>query len=189
MPEQASIIVGTRASALARAQTAEVVAELCRRIDGLRVEVRTITTLGDRDRRTPLASMGSHGVFASELERALLERTIDLAVHSFKDLPTEETAGLTVAAVPRRAEPFDVLVLREASSLRELASGSRVAAGHPRRSEALRCVRGGPRVRGGAWEHRDAPGEAGPGGVRGPGNGARGAGAPGPSREDESLRR
>ena len=141
MSDRSAIVVGTRASALAMAQTAEIVAELRRRFPRLHVELRTLTTLGDRDRKTPLASMGSHGVFTSELERALLAGTIDLAVHSFKDLPTDPVDGLVVAAVPRRADPFDALILRQASSLRDLPPGASVAAGSPRRREALRCVR------------------------------------------------
>ena len=141
MAEGTTIIVGTRASALAMAQTAEVASELRRRHPGIRIEIRSISTLGDRDRLSPLATMGSHGVFTSELERALLTGHIDMAVHSYKDLPTQVTEGLAVVAVPRRADPFDALVLREAGSLRELPPGAKVAAGSPRRREALRCIR------------------------------------------------
>ena len=141
MAEGTTIIVGTRASALAMAQTAEVASELRRRHPDIRIEIRSISTLGDSDRLSPLATMGSHGVFTSELERALLTGHIDLAVHSYKDLPTQVTEGLAVVAVPRRADRFDALVLRVAGSLRELPPGAKVAAGSPRRREALRCVR------------------------------------------------
>lgn len=141
MPERSTIVVGTRASELAVVQTAWVVAELSRRFATLRFELRKLSTRGDRDRQSPLSSMNVQGVFTSELESALLKRDIDVAVHSFKDLPTEVTEGLSVAAVPERAGPYDVLVLRETGSLRKLPAGARVAAGSPRRRLALQCVR------------------------------------------------
>ena len=100
-----------------------------------------LATRGDRDRRSPLSSMGGTGVFTSELERALLAGDIDIAVHSFKDLPTAPAEGLVVAAVPERADPYDALVLSDAGSFRELPAGGRVGVGSPRRREALLCVR------------------------------------------------
>ncbi|MFS8572276.1 MAG: hydroxymethylbilane synthase, partial [Clostridia bacterium] len=91
--------VGTRASLLALAQTRWVIARLQEAAPGVRFTVVTVRTEGDRDRSTPLPAMGGRGVFVREVERRLLQGDIDLAVHSLKDLPTEETPGLTVAAV------------------------------------------------------------------------------------------
>jgi porphobilinogen deaminase len=91
----APIRVGTRASLLARTQTGWVVEQL--RSHGHAVEIVTISTQGDRRDDVPISAIGGDGVFVRELERALLERRIDAAVHSLKDLPTEETPGLTVA--------------------------------------------------------------------------------------------
>ena len=116
------IRVGTRASLLARTQTGWVVDQL--RSHGHAVEVVTISTQGDRRDDVPIAAIGGDGVFVRELERALLERRIDAAVHSLKDLPTEETPGLTVACVPVRAMPFDVLVAREPCTLESLPPGA-----------------------------------------------------------------
>jgi len=136
-----TLTIGSRASALAMAQTAWVAAALERSVPQLKIEIHPISTLGDRDRTPPLSAMDSHGVFTSELQRALLAGAIDLAVHSFKDLPTQADPALTIAAVPTRDDPHDALVLRQAASLNELPRGARVAAGSPRRREALRCAR------------------------------------------------
>jgi len=146
-PEPESPIrVGTRASLLARTQTGWVVEQLRGR--GHTVEIITIATQGDNRTDVPIAAIGGDGVFVRELERALLERRIDVAVHSLKDLPTEETAGLTVACVPVRAMPFDVLVAREACTLESLPSGAVVGTSSLRRVAQVKAIRGDLEVRG-----------------------------------------
>jgi hydroxymethylbilane synthase len=134
------IRVGTRASLLARTQTGWVVEQL--RSHGHAVEIVTISTQGDRRDDVPIAAIGGDGVFVRELERALLERRIDAAVHSLKDLPTEETPGLTVACVPVRAMPFDVLVAREPCTIESLPPGAVVGTSSVRRVAQVKSLRG-----------------------------------------------
>jgi hydroxymethylbilane synthase len=134
------IRVGTRASLLARTQTGWVVDQL--RGHGHAVEVVTISTQGDRRDQVPIAAIGGDGVFVRELERALWEGQIDAAVHSLKDLPTEETPGLTVACVPVRAMPFDVLVAREPCTLESLPPGAVVGTSSVRRVALVKSLRG-----------------------------------------------
>ncbi len=139
------IRVGTRASLLARTQTGWVVDQL--RSHGHAVDVVTISTQGDRRDDVPIAAIGGDGVFVRELERALLERRIDAAVHSLKDLPTEETPGLTVACVPVRAMPFDVLVAREPCTIESLSPGAVVGTSSLRRVAQVKAIRGDLDVR------------------------------------------
>jgi len=131
--------IGTRASTLALTQT-NWVAERLRDL-GIVVEIETISTRGDREQQGPVATLGGDGVFVRELERALLEGRIDAAVHSLKDLPTADTAGLVVACVPERAIPFDVLVGRAAPTLESLPAGAVVGTSSVRRVVQVRAVR------------------------------------------------
>ncbi len=124
--------VGTRRSALARAQTEGVLARLGRRHPALRWEVVPLDTSGDRDRRP-----GRSPDFTDALDRALLDRTIDLAVHSAKDLPAELPPGLALLATPRRADPRDCLVGEAADPGRELPRGARIGSSSPRRRAQL----------------------------------------------------
>ena len=133
------IRVGTRASLLARTQTGWVVEQL--RSHGHNVEIVTISTQGDTRADVPIAAIGGDGVFVRELERALLERRIDAAVHSLKDMPTEKTPGLTVACVPVRAMPFDVLVARQPCTLESLPAGAVVGTSSVRRVAQVRSLR------------------------------------------------
>lgn len=105
--------VGTRASKLALLQTEEVIKALKSIDPCLQAEVVRITTTGDRLLDAPLARIGQKGVFVKEIEEALLQGRIDIAVHSMKDLPTKLPEGLMVAAVPKRLDPRDVLLLKE----------------------------------------------------------------------------
>ena len=139
------IRVGTRASLLARTQTGWAVDQL--RSLGHAVEIVTISTQGDSRADVPIAAIGGDGVFVRELERALLERRIDAAVHSLKDLPTEETPGLAVACVPVRAMPFDVLVAREPCTLASLPAGAVVGTSSVRRVSQVKSIRGDVVVR------------------------------------------
>ncbi len=117
-PAHGVVRIGTRASALARAQTDWVAGQL--RARGIPVEILLIETRGDARVDLAIDKIGGDGVFVRELERGLIEGRIDVAVHSMKDLPTAETAGLVIACVPRRATPFDVLVGRTAPTLEQL---------------------------------------------------------------------
>ncbi len=141
--------LGTRASALARWQAAWVAAQLQNR--GIVVELVPITTKGDTQSRDPIGNLGSPGVFTKELQRALLDERIDLAVHSLKDLPTDEIDGLCLTAVPERESPRDVLISRQSLDFDALPSGAVVATGslrrraqllHARRDLQMRDIRG-----------------------------------------------
>ncbi|MGL5853589.1 MAG: hydroxymethylbilane synthase, partial [Phycicoccus sp.] len=130
--------LGTRRSALATVQSAWVADRL--RASGHDVELVEITTVGDRDRTTPLASLGGTGVFVSALRDALLEGRVDLAVHSLKDLPTAPHHRISVAAVPVREDPRDALVARAGLTLGELPAGATVGTGSPRRAAQLAAL-------------------------------------------------
>jgi hydroxymethylbilane synthase len=133
--------VGTRASALARWQTDEIVRQW-RAIDPtLEVEIVDLTTAGDDHADAPLERMEGTGFFTSTLERALLANAIDVAVHSMKDLPVASTSGLTVIAVPARGPVEDVLCARDGAALDALPPGARVGTSSPRRVAQLRALR------------------------------------------------
>jgi hydroxymethylbilane synthase len=127
--------LGTRASALARWQADWVAAQLTSR--GVDVELVPITTRGDQQQLDPIENLGSPGVFTKELQRALLDDRIDLAVHSLKDLPTEEVEGLSLVAVPLRESPRDVLVSREGLRFDELPPAATFGTGSLRRRAQL----------------------------------------------------
>ena len=138
------IIVGTRGSPLAIAQTRHVCARLvaaCPALsqDGaLRTEI--ITTSGDRFTDRPLADIGGKGLFTKEIEEALLDGRIDLAVHSMKDVPTWLPEGLEIAAMPEREDPRDVLIapdVPDLSGLADLSRGTRVGTGSLRRQAQI----------------------------------------------------
>jgi hydroxymethylbilane synthase len=142
-PRQAAVVLGTRASALARAQTEQVIALLAAvRLD-LACETRVISTAGDRTQASgqPLPEIGGKGLFTSELERALREGEIDLAVHSLKDLPTEDSDGVVVGAVGAREDVRDCVVARDGASLAGLAEGAVVGTSSLRRGAQLRALR------------------------------------------------
>jgi len=124
---------------LARWQAEWVAAQL--QACGLAVELVPIATAGDQ-RQEPIGALSGKGLFTKEIQRALLEGRIDLAVHSLKDLPTDEVPGLCLAAVPERAAAADVLVCRQAGSLAELPAGAAVGSGSLRRRAQLLHVRG-----------------------------------------------
>jgi hydroxymethylbilane synthase len=119
--------IGTRRSKLALAQANEIASAL--RARGVRSEVIPMTTSGDRGVDPSTDPAGLKGLFVDEIVRAVRHGDVDLAVHSAKDLPAEETEGLVIAAVPERASPLDVLVTRDG----ELARGARVGTSSLRR--------------------------------------------------------
>jgi hydroxymethylbilane synthase len=106
------LILGTRGSKLALVQSETVAAELRAAHPGLEVELKMISTKGDRVLDVALSAVGDKGLFVKELEQALLDKEVDLCVHSCKDLPSELPEGLTLAAFPQRADVRDALVLR-----------------------------------------------------------------------------
>jgi hydroxymethylbilane synthase len=130
--------LGTRASALATTQS-RAVAEAITAATGTPVELVPITTEGDRS-AAAIAQLGGTGVFVAAIREALLEGSVDLAVHSYKDLPTAPEPGLIIAAVPGREDPRDALVARDGLTLGELPAGSRVGTGAPRRVAQLRAL-------------------------------------------------
>lgn len=130
-----SLRLGTRGSALARWQAEWVAGRL--REAGVEVDLVPISTRGDRQQVGPIGAIGAPGVFTKELQRALLESEVDLAVHSLKDLPTDPVEGLILGAVPARGPVADVLICREASSLANLPSGATVGTGSLRRRAQL----------------------------------------------------
>ncbi len=134
--------IGTRGSALALAQVRLAVARLREAHPDLpEPAVVTIKTTGDRELDRPLAELGGKGLFAKEIEQALLEGAIDCAVHSLKDLETRLPQGLVIGAVLARADPRDALVAPRARSLGELPPGASLATGSIRREAQIRALR------------------------------------------------
>jgi hydroxymethylbilane synthase len=131
---------------LARAQAEWVRQRLERAHPDLRGELVIIKTSGDRIRDVPLHQLGGKGLFVKELENALLDGSIDCAVHSLKDLPGELAAGLVIAAVPEREAPHDVAVTRQPGGLAALPAGARVGTSSPRRAALLQALHPGLEV-------------------------------------------
>jgi len=130
--------LGTRRSRLALTQSGGVAATLIAE-HARDVELTEVTTYGDVS-AAPLEQIGGTGVFVSALREALVRGEVDLAVHSYKDLPTGPAPGLALAAVPPRADPRDVLVARDGLTLGELPRGARIGTGSPRRVAQLRAL-------------------------------------------------
>lgn len=131
---------GTRASALARWQTTRV-SDALERLTGVPSHPIVISTTGDRALDIPLPALGGKGAFTEELEEALREGRIDFAVHSLKDLPVVDPAGITVAAILSRDDPRDVVIARNAGSLAELPSGAVVGTSSNRRMAQIAALR------------------------------------------------
>ncbi|MCH1881680.1 hydroxymethylbilane synthase [Agrococcus sp. ARC_14] len=127
--------VGTRGSALALAQTKALAARFAGE-----VEIVEITTKGDTD-RSSLSQLGGTGVFVSALRDALLDGTVDVAVHSMKDLPTAAAPGIELAAVAKREDSRDALCARDGLRFADLPEGAKVGTGSPRRAAQLRVAR------------------------------------------------
>lgn len=131
--------IGTRGSALARAQSTTIADRLAAK-SGQPVELVIISSAGDQSPDS-LTVIGGTGVFATALREALLADECDLLVHSLKDLPTAAHPGLVVAAIPRRADARDALCARDGLRLADLPAGARVGTGSPRRAAQLRAER------------------------------------------------
>lgn len=134
--KRGKIIIGSRGSRLALIQAESVVARLKSNYPEKEFEIEKVVTGGDRNQNIPLDRMDSIGIFTKELEEALLNERIDLAVHSLKDMPTIMPDQLYLAAVLERSDPRDVLVTR-GERLDDLPPGSRIGTGSPRRSIQL----------------------------------------------------
>jgi len=135
------IRIGTRGSRLARWQANWVADRLREHHPGLQVELVEIKTQGDRDRNSPLTAIGGIGLFTKEIERVVRDGSVDLAVHSLKDLPTREPADLVLAAVPAREDVADALIAPEHQTLEALPPAARVGTGSPRRRAQLLFLR------------------------------------------------
>ena len=142
------MILGSRGSPLALAQSGWVRDKLMEAHQGLSVSLKVIRTTGDRHQATlgdaPLdASMAGDGkgIFVKEIEEGMLAGEIDLAVHSLKDLPTDQPPGLTISAIPAREDPRDVLVTPGGLSLEDLPAGARLGTGSPRRASQILAAR------------------------------------------------
>lgn len=134
------LVVATRGSMLALAQTGQVVRELARRNPGMAFPLLVITTPGDRSQKSGTLPGGT-GIFTKALERALLDGRADLAVHSMKDLPTAFAPGTAIGAVTRREDPRDALISRRGLTLARLPRGARVGTSSPRRQAELLAAR------------------------------------------------
>ena len=141
METSATIRIGARGSNLSRRQVDEVRRALLAARPGLSAEVEVITTTGDVQLDTPLPLMGGKGVFTIEIEAALREGRIDLAVHSLKDLPVANPDGIVVGATPPRASVTDVLISRSGLGLNDLPEGAVVGTSSHRRAAQLLFVR------------------------------------------------
>jgi hydroxymethylbilane synthase len=134
-----SVRIGTRGSALALTQSQQT-ADLLAAVGGFETELVRIRTEGDV-KTGSLASLGGTGVFVAALREALLADRCDVAIHSLKDLPTTGEPGLSVAAIPVRADARDVLCARDGLTLDRLPAGAKVGTGSPRRAAQLRALR------------------------------------------------
>ncbi|MDA1256458.1 MAG: hydroxymethylbilane synthase [Chloroflexi bacterium] len=133
--------VGTRGSDLAVKQTGLIVSMLRNAHPDTDFELVLISTIGDRDKQTPLESVGV-SVFVKELETALEDGRADIAVHSLKDMPSEVPDGFTIAAIAERGDSRDVLVTRFNTDIAGLPPGARIGTSSPRRATQLRAARG-----------------------------------------------
>ena len=136
-----TITIGTRASELALWQAEYIAAKIEKQYPTVRVELRRMTTKGDRILDAPLAKIGGKGLFTKELEQAMLAGEIDLAVHSLKDMPTEVPDGLVIGAVTERLDAGDAFVSVRYQSMEELPQGAKVGTSSLRRRAQLLAVR------------------------------------------------
>ena len=136
-----TIVIGTRSSKLALWQAEYIQSRLEEQYPGLKVELKKMTTKGDKILDAPLAKIGGKGLFTKELEMDMLSGGIDLAVHSLKDMPTELPAGLCLAAVTKRFDPGDAVVSPEFKTLENLPQGAKVGTSSLRRKAQLLHVR------------------------------------------------
>jgi hydroxymethylbilane synthase len=135
------ITIGSRGSALALVQTGWVRDQILSRFPGTEISIKIIKTSADRNPTASIRAASSVGVFVKELEQALLEKDIDIAVHSMKDVPTSISAGLRIVAIPEREDARDAFISPKAGNLAELPAASVIGTGSIRRQAQLLALR------------------------------------------------
>lgn len=135
------LVVGTRGSKLSLAQTKIVTDRISQMLPGLEIETKTIKTYGDVHKETNLDKMEHDGVFVKEIDRRMLDGSIDIAVHSLKDVPTVQPRGIILGAMVERADPRDVLISRDGEGLAGLRKNARVGTSSIRRRGQLLAYR------------------------------------------------
>lgn len=136
-----NIRIGTRGSQLALWQANHIKSSIKKLFPELEVEVIAISTKGDRITDRPLSMVGGKGLFVKEIENALLNNDIDLAVHSMKDMPGELPEGLIIGAIPERENPFDAMISRENKLLADYPVNARIGTSSLRRGSQLKAAR------------------------------------------------
>ena len=135
---RSTIKIGTRGSKLALWQANWIKTQLRKNTPSLSIEIIVIKTKGDKILDVPLAKVGGKGLFVKEIEEALLDKRIDLAVHSMKDMPADLPGGLCIGPVPKRENPADVLISRRGLLLSELKPQARIGTSSLRRAAQIR---------------------------------------------------
>jgi len=135
------ICIGTRGSKLALWQANFIKSEIERLCSDVNVELKIIKTTGDRITDRPLAMIGGKGLFVKEIETALLNNDIDIAVHSMKDMPGELPEGLVIGAIPKRENPFDVLISKNNYLLTDYEKGAKIGTSSLRRASQIKHIR------------------------------------------------
>jgi len=138
---KSNICIGTRGSALALWQANHVKECIETAFPDIRVDIKIIKTKGDRITDRPLAMVGGKGLFVKEIEALLLDSSIDLAVHSMKDMPGELPDGLIIGAIPERANPFDVLISAQGERFKKYPQGAVIGTSSLRRGSQLKHLR------------------------------------------------
>jgi len=140
---RSNIKIGTRGSKLALWQANWIKTELNKNTPSLLIEIVVIKTKGDKILDVPLAKVGGKGLFVKEIEEALLDRRIDLAVHSMKDMPADLPEGLCIGPVPKREIPADVLISKNGLRLSELEPQARIGTSSLRRASQIKHAKPG----------------------------------------------
>ena len=135
------LVIGTRDSKLALWQAEFVAARVREVLPGVPIVILPIATSGDRDLSMALPELGNNGAFTNEIESALRDGEIDLAVHSLKDMPLTLAEEFVIAAVPQRASPYDAMISRQRLKLHELPFGAKIGADSLRRSAQIKALR------------------------------------------------
>jgi hydroxymethylbilane synthase len=141
LKEQNKYIIGSRGSKLALIQAKWVKSQLEEANEELEFTIEIIKTTGDKITDVPLSKIGNIGLFTKELENALLDKTVDLVVHSAKDMPTEIPDSLEIGAVTKREDPHDVLISRDHVSLKDLPKDAKLGTSSLRRRSQVLAVR------------------------------------------------
>ncbi len=138
---KSTICIGTRGSTLALWQANHVKQQIEKAFPEIRIDINVIKTTGDRITDRPLSMVGGKGLFVKEIETALLNGSIDLAVHSMKDMPGELPEGLVIGAIPERANPFDVLISAQGQRFKNYPQGAIIGTSSLRRGSQLKYLR------------------------------------------------